>query len=540
MELICDTNGVREATSQSSLSNPDKWLMDALTYGRESDTGVSINWRNAMGLSAAWYCVNTISGDIGQLPIDLYERVAETSKQDRTHPAGKVLRCPQLGDIGAFQFRNLLQNHALVEGNGRAFIVRSGRREPAAFVPLPADRTSTVMIYNKETDIKEKWHVIFPESGEPIPLPDSDVLHIFRFSWNGYYGHPVLDLLKNSFGLGIAGDKHAARFYKNSGVPSFLLESPPGMFNKEEDAQAFLDRFNRYHAGLENSQRVGLIRNGMKANVLGINNQQAQMLENRDFQVRDIMRVFGMPMIPGIADSQSYNTLEQLNRAYLLHCLGPWQRVWEEECGRKLLTESEKRKEAYYFMFDSWSLLKPDAAQEADMLTKYVQGMIIESNEARETLGYAPHKDGSGLRNPATTPGTTTGNPPAKEEKPPEQRHNPPATQRETELIAAKLRPLVSAEVRRVNEMAGKARNFMDWQESFYNKHETRFTEAIVSVGGEVWMAAEYIEHSKYLLTEAAGTSQQSEFSVKVESITSAWLTRADELAATITLRSQG
>lgn len=532
MEIICDPSGTWEQPQQSTLANPAGWLTDALTYGRESDTGVAVNWRNAVGLSAAYYCINTISSVLGQLKLCIYERTASgVTEEDLSHPAGKVMRNPMEGPIGGFHLRNLIQNHALVQGNGRAFIVRNGREEPAAFVPLPAERTSTVLIHNEETAIQDKWHVVWPEKGEPIPIPDEDVLHIYRFSWDGYSGVPVLDLLRNSFGLGIAGDRAAAKFYKQGGVPSFVLEAPAAspFFNDEAKATEFLRKFNDYHAGVDNSQRVGLLRAGVQAKVLGLSNRDSQMLEQRDFQVRDIMRVFGMTTIPGVETTQAgYNGLEQLNRANLIHCFGPWMKIWEEECARKLLTTRERRQETYYFMFDTWELVKPDAAQEAEMLSKYVAGRILESNEARDVIGYAPHKDGKGLMNPNTTKGPEPGKPPAEPPPKPEPRTRP------DQLIAAKLMPLVSAEVRRLNEMAVKAKHYIDWVEAFYGKHSDRMVEAVVAVGGETWMAQEYIEHSRYLIVESAGGCPKADLPQRIELATAAWPARIDELAATI------
>lgn len=532
MEIVCDRSGIYDSPQASTLANPAQWLIEVLTGDNRSDTGQSINWQNAVGLTATWYCVNTIAGDMAQLPLGIYERKADgTTEEDRTHQAGKVMRNPTEGDIGAFQLRYLLQNHALIEGNGRAFIARNGRMEPLALVPLPADQTNTISLYNTETDVRTKWHVVTPQrGGEPIVLPDADVLHIFRFSWDGYNGVSPLKLLKNPFGLGIAGERYAARFYKQGGTPSFLLEAPAGAFRDEAKAQEFLRKFNDYHSGLDNAQRVGMLREGIQAKVLGINNRDAQMLEQRDFSVRDIMRVFGIPVIPGVADSQSYNTLEQLNRAYLLHCLGPWQRVWEEECQRKLLTTAERRRESYYFMFDSWELVKPDAAQRADMLSKLVAGMIITPNEARDYEGLPPLDGGDELINPYTTSGKDQS---AAQDDAPEQ-DDPAPENRESELVAAKLEPLLRAEIRRVREMAGKARNYLDWCESFYAKHLPRLEAAIVSLGGESWIAAEHVEHSKYQILEVAGGCQKSELPDRIEQVTATWTDRVNELAANI------
>ena len=80
--------------------------------------------------------------------------------------------------------------------------------------------------------------------------------------------------------------------------------------------------------------------------------------------------------------------------------------------------------------------------------------------------------------------------------------------------------------------MASKARDFMAWTEGFYAKHETRMADAVAAVGGEAWMATEYIEHSKAQIQDVFTTGGTAE---DFAAITAAWLTRADELAATIT-----
>lgn len=540
MELICDRSGFYEQPQNSNLANPAQWLIDVLTDGRESDTGISVNWRNSLGLSTAWYCVNTIAGDIAQLPLNCYERKADrTSEEDYTHPGGKILRNPE-GPVSGFQFRYLLQNHALTVGNGRAFIVRSGRQEPAAFVPLPAERTTTVSIFSAETSVREKWHVVFPEKGgSPIPLPDRDVFHIFRFSWDGYNGVGPVDLLKNSFGLGIAGDKFTAKFFKHGGTPSFILQAPSTAtyFRDPIKAQQFLDDFNKYHAGLDNAQRVGLLREGVEAKVLGVSNRDAQMSELRDFQARDIMRVFGVPTVPGIQNAQAgYNGLEQLNRAYLVHALRPWQKIWEEEAARKLLTDKERKAETYYFMFDSWELVKPLASEEANMLTQYVNGMILERNEAREVIGYAPHKDGSGLINPATTSSQPASDKPANPDNKPKPEPDPTANNRQ--LIANRLKPLVNAEIRRVRQVAEKSAkwgtSFMDWVDQFYSKHQEKMCAAIVEVGGEDWLGCEYAALSKDQLLNAASGCPKAELPARIEQVIAAWPERTNELAANI------
>lgn len=530
MQLVIDRHGTYETPEASSLSAPSQWLVDALTWGNSS-SGLPVTWQSTLSISAAWYCINMISDTIGQTPLDLFIRSAKgVVEEDPKHPGGKLVRRPMAGSLNAFQLKKLLTLHACTSGNGRAFISFNGRSEPDELIPLPCERTKTVVIHDTETSTPQKWHVVFPEDGgTPIPLPDSDVLHIYKTSWDGYNGVSPIDILKNNFGLSLAAEKSASVFYRNNGVPSLALEAPPGVFKNVADAQKFLADWDTRHSGAENQFRTALLREGIKATPLNVNARDAQMAELREFQVREIMRVFGVPVIPGVADSQSYNTLEQLNRAMLLHCFGPWMKVWTEECNRKLLTLRENRVESHFFAFDTWELQKPDATARAEMLSKLKTSMLITTNEAREWEELPPLPGGDVLENPNTTTSKQApSDPPAK---PAETSTEQPATQQR--LMAMLLQPLAKVEVARCREMAGKARNFLDWSESFYASHMDRLSEVVIQAGGQPWMATEYIEFSKYQLVQATECKPE-ELQSRIESVTAAWLDRTSELAATI------
>lgn len=530
-QFVCDITGNYEQPQQSNLASPAEWLMNALTRG-ESDTGVNVTWKNTLGLSSAWYCINLISDAIAQTPMPLYMRESRSERviEDKAHAAGRSLRNPR-GPVNAYHLRKTLTTHALLRGNGRAFIHFNGRQEPEAYTILDPDSTTTVTIYNDETDIRSKWHVVQPETGSPIPLPDNEVLHIFRTSYDGYNGVGVLDILRSPIGLGLAGEKDVSVRYKNSGNPSMMIECPSGMFKTQTDAEHFLEDFNKRHAGTTNSGRVGLLRAGMKLVNGGFNARDSQTLEGREFSVRELMRVFGVPVIPGVADSQSYNTLEQLNRALLIHCFGPWMKIWTTECGAKLLTTTERRTESHYFEFDTWDLIKPDASQLGAMLAQLKTSMLITSNEGRNWIDLPPHPDGDRLENPATTRSdqpATSAEPPAKQ-PPTDSQTN--ASQ--VKAIAARLAPLVRDEVTRVTEMASKARNFLDWMDGFYSKHLARTTEIVESLGGEKWIAESYIEHSREVLLEIAGGPPDT-FADRAREAVAMWPARATELAERI------
>lgn len=523
------SGGIFAAPQAATFANPEKWLVD-IFQGQVSDSGTPVTDERVLGATAAFYAINLISNDVAQIPLRVMSRNRDGGDtEDRRHPGGKIMRTQPMATTTPFHQRKAVQVHACTYGNGRAYIVRTGRQEPAELVPLDAKRMRSIIIHTPDNMFggRSKWHLYYPENGGPaIPFPDWDVLHIHGLSLDGVEGLDMLATFRNSHGLTIGQEKVANRFYRNNAVPSIVLEAPAGAFRTPEEAQEFIRRFNDYHAGQDNAGRAGLLREGIKATVLSQAAKDNQMLEAREFQVREVMRIYGVPMIPGVSDSQSYNTLEQLNRAYLQKCLGPWLKNWEAECNAKLLTKQEQQTESAYFEFDTTELIRPDAAQFAEMMNKYIASTILSPNEARNELGYPPREGGDEYGNPATS---------SPNQQQPEPKDDPPAeaTARIKRMAAAKLRPLVAMEKRRIAEMAGRATDFCGCVADFYAKHLSRLADAIAEIEGPSWLAAAHCEEMQEIALHLAGKAKTAEeLTDAVNQAAAAWDQRLDDMAA--------
>lgn len=508
---------------------PERWLIEALGLPA-SDSGIAVTDKRTLGSTAAFFSINRISNDIAQLPLSVMMRNGEgRDEEDRAHPGGKIFRTQYGAVTNPFHQKKTIQTHALLYGNGRAYIVRTGRQEPAELIPMDASRMRSVLVHDERNAMagRSKWHLYYPDNGQPpIPFPDSDVLHIHGLSLNGVEGVDMLDTMKHSYGLTLGAEKFANRFYRNNGTPALVLEAPVGAFRNQQDAEDFLKKFNEYHSGLDNAGRAGLLREGIKANTLTPQNKDTQLVESREFQVREVMRIYGVPVIPGVTDSQSYNSLEQLNRAYLLHCLGPWLKTWQAECNAKLLTKAEQQRETAYFEFDTTELLRPDAGPFAELLTKLVQSKIINSNEAREELGRGPREGGDEFENPMTSS-------PAAQQQQPNDQQQPNANARLRRMAAAKLRPLIAMEKRRVADMATRAADFCGCVCDFYAKQQPRLAEAIAEIEGPAWLASAHCDEMQELALHLAGQAKTAdELRFAVEQAAAAWDARLDDMAA--------
>lgn len=534
-------NGIGET---SRLDKPAQWLVDWVRDGDNNDTGVTVTPKRALGLPSIYFCINKIANDVSQLPLPTYKKQEGKAKEIATKlPSYYVLEQVPNEMMTPAVFRKTIQANALIYGNGRAAIVRNGRGEPSELIPLPPDYTFTVVVYEDENYLRgEKWHVIrWPDGSTPTKILDENVLHIMSLSMDGIAGYGLVDIARNAVGEGLAGQKFTNRNFQNQGVPPMVLEAPAGVFRKKEEAEEFLRNWNQYHSGLNNSGKVGLLREGIKATTLGMKPHDAQVLEQRKFSRQEIMLLFGIESMPGDEDSVSYNSLEQKNRAYLTHCLGPWMRQWEQECERKLLTNQQRLMQTHYIRFDAYDLVRPDAVAEADMITKLRTASLITGNEGRDWLDLPPIAGQDDLFNPAITtsqpapkppPSKTEGN--AEEDN--EQGDDSKSATKDfaRRSLVSSIRRLVKVEANRVKDAALKAKNFTLSIEAFYVRWKVSFAAELCEIGGETWHAEEHADTSLKRLVGITEVNSTDTLLAAVEVEIATWPARADALAETI------
>ena len=387
-----------KAFATSGLKNPSAWLLESIGYS-PSKTGVSVTVQSALGLAPVIYAVNKISGHVAQMPIDICQYNDDGTRPKVRNNVWRLLNKNPNDIMTPFQLREVMMVHALITGNGRAYIERNSNGTPIGLIPILPQNCQTLLVGGT------KWHLVTPQSGTtqdviPIKLkqgeyykiPDRDVLHIMNTSYNGIWGMHVIDLARDVFGLTQAGQEGAAVTIANSGRPSILLEAPTGMFRSNEDAKEFLNHFNDKHSGLDNTGRAGLLRDGMKATTLPTSASDAQFLEQRNFQREEVALLFGLESIMGDNSGQTYRSISERNTAYINNCLGRWFAKWTEEIEKKLMPYGNLEAE-----FNTKQLMQGDPNSLADYTSKLGMEGIATINERRAMHGLDPVEDGDKL-----------------------------------------------------------------------------------------------------------------------------------------------
>jgi HK97 family phage portal protein len=370
----------------TTLTDPDAWLFDAWGGGAAS-SGIRVNRESALTYAAVWRAVNLLSRDVGKLPFNVYRRLPNGGRERAaTHPAFKLLRRKPNDAMGAFQFKQLLMGHVLLTGNGYAVIERDNIGRPIRLVPLLPDNTYPVRangVLGYVTKI----------GNEEVRISNEKMLHIKGFGYDGMSGYSVIQKARESLGLGMAAQKYASTYFRNSGRPAVLLEHPATI---DAEAQKRLKTsWDKMYSGLDNAHRTAVLEEGMTAKMLQINAKDSQLIESRQFEVRDVANWFGVPPHKvGDTTRTSYSSLEQENQSYLDEALDGWLVNWEEESNYKLLGGEERTAESHFCEFQRNAIVRADMTTRFAGYNTGLQGGWLNRNEIRAMENLNPIEGG--------------------------------------------------------------------------------------------------------------------------------------------------
>lgn len=386
----------------SNTRNPAAWLLQSLGINNNSASGISVNINSVLSIPEVWMAVSKISGHLAQMPIECrkFEEDAqghEYSSRVNNDAGARILANPNEFFTKATLMEKWVVD-ALLYGNGRLYVERSKNGMPKALYPLMAENCTTVIAEG------ERWHTVTIDSGSEVGelksksetqgtmyrIPDRDVLYLMGLTRNGFWGENPIDLLRDSFGLSIAGQEASGATFRNAGRPGLLLEAPRGAFRTAKEASEFMDQFNSAHEGLDKSGKTGMLREGMKAQVLPNDSNTAGYVQQRQFQRESTAMIFLLESVFGDNTGSTYKSVTERNAAYVTNCLGRWINKIEDELGKKLLSARQEASGAFKYKMDTSCLFRHDKLSMAQYTANLRQQMMINGNEVRELHGLPP------------------------------------------------------------------------------------------------------------------------------------------------------
>ena len=504
-----------------------KWLRSALA-GTQSER---VTADRALTYPPVWHCVSKITGAFMIMPLNVHRVVGrEKTIQDR-HPAYKLMRWRPNSMQTPAQWKRQMMCHALLWGNARSCI----RREngvPVELIPLMPDRTTTELYEGEKLTMtvidRDSRLSLYEDMGKnpekTLIFRDNEVWHVPGLGFDGIEGKSLIEVASQSWGIGLDLQQHIANQQKKGYAGGLMLEAPMGAFRNEGDAKEFLKSFRDSHEGSDNAGKIGMLREGIKANILAMNNADAQFIEQRRFQREDAALLFLLEGILGDSSNASFASLEQRNLSYRQNCLAPWTTAWEEESELKLLTESERNR-GYYFKFNDGALLRTEKSVTMAFGSQGIAARVLSPNEVRELFDLNPYEGGDEYENPAITPGSAVDSP----DQPDPEDDSPDMAEPTNRAMELMIRNLLSVEAKRIQDYSKNPSNFIDKCENWYQTWERKLADDIETLGGDRKIATEHCNESKTRIL-AATDCQPEELQSKIGQATANWTNRVYNL----------
>lgn len=382
-----------------SLDDPAAW--GALSGGHAADSGETVNHHSALSLAPVFQAVSIISGDAAAVRMRLYKQRPSGDKEPaQGDERDFVVHRRANPDTSAFEFWRRLMTHALLYPGGYAWIrwpkYYGGRLELYNLCP---DRTGPAW------DRNGRMFYVTEIDGELEPLQKDEVFHLKGLSLEHCRGLDLIAAARNAIGLALAAEKFGSRFFKHGAHAGGILEIPAAVTERAADQ---LEQGFRSRLGADQWFRTVILRDGAKFHQTTVDAERSQLHQLREDQVRDVARFFNLPPYKlGVADSQSYNSVEQAQLHYLTGTLWHWLRAIIGEAELKLLLESELRAGTHLFEHDAEDVALPDVKTREEILEIRRRNEIISANEWRQKIGLSRRADKGGdeYANPNTKSG---------------------------------------------------------------------------------------------------------------------------------------
>lgn len=337
-------------------------ILAELKGGSSTKSGARVDWKMALQITTALACARVIAEGLSQVPFKLYRKDGQSRLQATEHPAFDLIATKPNDWQTSFEMREQLALHLVFAGRAYVWKHRVGNK----LIELLPFEPSCVTVTRKGWELT---YTVTTDTGERIPIPASEIWHLRGPSWNGWEGLDAVKLIREALGLALATEEHSARQFSNGATLGGILTTDKDL--KEDQVKMLRESWDRTQGGVINAFRTAILWGGIKWLPRAQQNDQAQLIEQRRFQVEEICRAFRvMPIMVGSADkAATYASAEQMFLAHVIHTLGPWYSRIEQSADANLLTEQD-RAAGLYHKFMPQALMRGAHKDRAEYFAK--------------------------------------------------------------------------------------------------------------------------------------------------------------------------
>jgi HK97 family phage portal protein len=352
-----------------------------------NQSGTFINSDTVFKVNAVFSAISLISDTIATLPVDSYIRRDGARLAYRPRPTW--VQKPDI-DTTKEAFYGALIVSLLLDGNAFIRVFRDNQGQPINLVVLNPSKV--------EIQRNKLGRVMYNYEGDNSSFNSNDILHIPDVVRPGHIrGTSRVEALKDNFGLALALESYAARFFGQGVTMAGHIEFPGNL--SPEQAKELSDSFSTRHGGFRKSHKVGILSAGAKFVSDQLDNDKSQFIDSRRMAVEDVARAFNIPPhLLGLPGTNTYSSVEQNNIGFVTHTIRPI--VSKMESALSGLLKTLPNGEDAFIKFTMDGLLRGDANSRFSSYSTGIQAGYLTVNDVRRFEDLAPIDGGEILRVP--------------------------------------------------------------------------------------------------------------------------------------------
>ena len=343
--------------------------------GTATHSGVAVTHRTAPAKYIALYrAITLIAGAIAGLPLEAHRT------GPRREPFRSLLLEKPHPELTRMEVWEWLLCSILSAGHAFALKGYDANDRVSSLDPIAPDRVKLVRVTRSGRNPWGREFHLRKDDGDTVVLTRDQILHI-----PGPMGLSPIGVAAQSIGSSIAAEEYTGRLWSSGTLMSGVLTTDQPI--DEEKAKSLKRRWQQKIAGIANAHEIAVLDSGTKYTPISISPADAQLIESKEFGVKEIGRLYGIPlhMLAEHEKSTSWGTgIEQQAIGFVVFTLRAWLTRFEQRISDECLPRGV---EAH---FHTDPLTAGDAKTRAEANAIKLQNGMRNRNEIRISEGDPP------------------------------------------------------------------------------------------------------------------------------------------------------
>ncbi len=359
----------------------DNWI--SIFGMNKAGAGKKANIDNALTYSPVIACISLAAETISTLPLPVYKKAKDgTRTEENKHPVYKLLHDKANPAMTAQTFREVMQWNCELRGVALAQKIKNARGDVIQLWPFSPDGVAEYIMNNRDNQLYFKM-----QSGEIYS--QDDIFYFFGPGSTGLKPKSRINLASESIGIGMSAEEYGNRFFSNGTNVGGFLKHPKSL--RDDAYERLKTEINKEYTGLKSAHKLILLEEGLEYQALSVNNEDAQFLQTRRFQVEEVCRWFGMkPHMIADLSHATFSNIEHEGIEAVRYSWRPRCVRWEQAINTQLLSGG------YYAEHNLDGLMRGDLPSQSSAWHSLIQDGVLNADEVRQLMNMNPQAGGQG------------------------------------------------------------------------------------------------------------------------------------------------